>query len=89
VFYRPAHGYTLGLMNCTPRIDDVGHRLRPIEGMPPNLTEQMPLCPFLPRCEKAIDACQVARPPLVSISDGHFAACHADLSDHWRKEKVA
>ena len=89
VFYRPAHGYTLGLMNCTPRVDDIGHRLRPIEGMPPNLAEPMPLCPFLPRCEMAVPACRDSKPKLEAIAEGHVASCHADLSAYWRKEKVA
>ncbi len=89
VFYRPAHGYTLGLMNCTPRVDDIGHRLRPIDGMPPNLAEPMPLCPFLPRCEMAVPACSEIKPSLDTIADAHVAACHADLSGYWRKEKVA
>jgi oligopeptide transport system ATP-binding protein len=89
VFYRPSHGYTLGLMNCTPRVDDIGQRLRPIEGMPPNLAEAHPLCPFLPRCVMAVEACHSTRPELTSVAAGHVASCHADLSAHWRREKIA
>ena len=55
LFHRPSHGYTLGLMGSTPRVDGQGptksaRRLTPIEGMPPNLIDPIPLCPFLPRC---------------------------------------
>ena len=89
LFYRPSHGYTLGLMNCTPRVDDIGHRLRPIQGMPPNLAEPIPLCPFRPRCEHAIEPCGVTMPALTEIGSAHLTACHADLSHHWRKDKVA
>lgn len=89
LFYRPSHGYTLGLMNCTPRVDDIGHRLRPIDGMPPNLAEPIPLCPFLPRCEHAVSACHASKPALLPVATSHLAACHADLSHFWRKDKVA
>ncbi|MGI6853504.1 ABC transporter ATP-binding protein [Mesorhizobium sp. 1B3] len=88
VFYRPAHGYTLGLMNCTPRIDAVGQRLRPIDGMPPNLAEPITLCPFLPRCERALDICHEAKPHLQSVGSRHVASCHADLTNYWRKDKI-
>src|SRR6267378_549069 len=57
VFYRPAHGYTIGLIGCTPRVDRVGTPLKPINGLPPNLMDDTPLCPFLPRCDVAIPAC--------------------------------
>src|SRR5205807_4520344 len=30
VFYRPGHGYTVGLIRCTPRLDAVGSPLTPI-----------------------------------------------------------
>lgn len=89
VFYRPSHGYTLGLMNCTPRVDDIARRLKPIDGMPPNLAEPMTLCPFLPRCELAVPACQVSKPDLSAIEQSHMAACHADLTRYWRKDKAA
>lgn len=89
VFYRPSHGYTVGLMNCTPRVDDINQNLKPIEGVPPNLAESMPLCPFLPRCELAVPACSITMPEISIINPGHRAACHADLTRFWNPEKVA
>jgi oligopeptide transport system ATP-binding protein len=80
VFYRPSHGYTIGLIGCTPRVDRVGTPLKPINGLPPNLMEDTPLCPFLPRCDVAIPACHRERPELRSFAGGHFANCLADLT---------
>ena len=81
LFHRPSHGYTLGLMNSTPRVDGVAQdRLTPIEGMPPDLTQPTTLCPFLPRCRVSVEACRVTTPPMRERGGGHAAACLADLS---------
>jgi oligopeptide transport system ATP-binding protein len=79
LFKNPRHGYTLGLMGSTPRIDGKAHRLTPIEGLPPNLAEPMPLCPFLPRCRVSIEACHVRPPENRSFGPDHTAVCLADL----------
>src|SRR6202045_657722 len=50
LFYRPSHGYTLGLIGSPPRVDRGGDRLVSIEGVPPDMIEPIVLCPFLPRC---------------------------------------
>jgi len=85
VFARPGHGYTVGLMGCTPRIDRDVTRLAPIEGLPPSLTRPPRLCPFLPRCAVAVAACRDAMPPMRSLGERHGAACHADLARLWRR----
>jgi oligopeptide transport system ATP-binding protein len=84
VFYRPAHGYTIGLMGCTPRLDLVGRPLTPIEGLPPNLMEPLRLCPFLPRCTVSVDACRRIPPVMGPKSPDHAASCFADLTPLWR-----
>jgi oligopeptide transport system ATP-binding protein len=81
LFHRPSHGYTLGLMDSTPRVDEsAGRRLRPIEGLPPNLIEPIPLCPFLPRCRVSVAACRERPPPPRRFGERHWAACFADLA---------
>jgi oligopeptide transport system ATP-binding protein len=85
VFARPAHGYTVGLMGCTPRIDRDVARLTPIEGLPPSLTQPSRLCPFLPRCAVAVPRCRETMPPMQAIAPGHGAACHADLRRLWKR----
>jgi oligopeptide transport system ATP-binding protein len=85
LFYRPSHGYTLGLMGSTPRVDGMGEdRLLPIDGFPPDLTQPIPLCPFLPRCRFAIADCRRQMPPIRDIGGGHSSSCFADLTQHWR-----
>jgi len=80
LFHRPSHGYTLGLMGSTPRVDGTGvRRLTPIEGMPPSLIEPIPLCPFLPRCRVSIPACQTVSPERRDFGSDHWARCLADL----------
>ena len=81
LFHQPSHGYTLGLMGSTPRVDGTStRRLTPIEGMPPNLIDPLPLCPFLPRCRVSVAACQVRPPAPRQFGAGHWASCLADLA---------
>jgi oligopeptide transport system ATP-binding protein len=79
LFKRPRHGYTLGLMGSTPRVDGVARRLTPIEGLPPNLIEPLPLCPFLPRCRVSVAACRERPPVPRAFGQDHTAVCLADL----------
>ena len=75
LFHRPSHGYTLGLMGSTPRVDGVAvRRLTPIEGVPPNLIEPIKLCPFLPRCRVSVPACQATPPERRDLGGGHWAS---------------
>ena len=80
LFRRPSHGYTLGLMRSTPRIDGAAHRLTPIEGLPPDLTLPQTRCPFLPRCRVSVAACATRSPERRTLSPDHWAACLADLA---------
>jgi peptide/nickel transport system ATP-binding protein len=69
--------YTVGLLGSVPRLDAAqGTRLIPIPGAPPTMTSVTPgVCTFAPRCPLVIDECSSAEPNLVSIADGHQAAC--------------
>ncbi len=85
LFYKPSHGYTLGLMASTPRLDDpFGQRVRPIEGAPPSLLQPSRLCAFLPRCEHAVTACRERPPESREVTDSHTTRCWADLQAFWR-----
>jgi oligopeptide transport system ATP-binding protein len=88
LFHHPSHGYTLGLMRSTPRVDDVGGRLTPIDGMPPNLIEPDGLCPFLPRCRVAVADCRSKNPVRREVEPAHWAACFADLRSSWRGARL-
>ena len=81
VFADPRHPYSLGLMRSIPRLDQVRNaRLTPILGVPPDLVETPPGCPFQPRCPYAIERCEVENPPLDVIAPAHRAACWVDLT---------
>ncbi len=80
IFYRPAHGYTVGLIGCTPRVDQIGERLTPIDGLPPDLTGTLDLCPFLPRCRVSVPKCSESKTLMKEVGPGHRAACFADLA---------
>jgi peptide/nickel transport system ATP-binding protein len=69
--------YTVGLLGSVPRLDaPQGSRLIPIPGTPPTMSSLPPdACPFAPRCPLMIDECWSAEPDLVTIRDGHRAAC--------------
>lgn len=84
VFLRPSHGYTVGLLACTPRLDLVGRPLMPIEGFPPDLRKPQPLCPFLPRCRVRVDRCAGEPPAMREVAPDHSSACFAELHDHWK-----
>jgi peptide/nickel transport system ATP-binding protein len=69
--------YTVGLLGSVPRLDAAqGTRLIPIPGAPPTMSSLTPgACPFAPRCPLVIDECRSAEPDLVTVGDGHWAAC--------------
>ena len=75
-FYaRPAHPYTIGLLNSLPRPDAARRRLQPIRGAPPLMSAGSAGCPFAPRCDLAQERCRERNPALEEISAGHSVAC--------------
>jgi len=82
LFEHPAHPYTVGLLKSVPRIDRGREKkLIPIEGNPPDATEQTPGCPFAERCRWEIDKCTEEFPPAVEVGADRRAHC-------WRAEEV-
>jgi oligopeptide/dipeptide ABC transporter ATP-binding protein len=76
IFQAPAHPYTRGLLHAVPTLKT--DRVRPletIEGSVPPLHAVPPGCPFEPRCEFRVEQCATDLPPLVEVSDGHWARC--------------
>ncbi|MFJ1829721.1 ABC transporter ATP-binding protein, partial [Streptomyces sp. NPDC088178] len=83
LYKRPAHPYTRGLLDSIPRLDQKGHELYAIKGLPPNLLKIPSGCAFNPRCPKAEDICRTEIPALVPVSEqdgselpGRGSACH-------------
>ena len=86
VYGDPRHPYTIGLLGSLPRLDEVREeRLTSIEGLPPDLIEPQPGCPFYPRCSyharyKDIgDRCLKEMPPLEPVGLNHEIACWVDV----------
>lgn len=76
VFCKPAHPYTRGLLAAVPTLrTERSQQLRTIEGTVPSISALPPGCPFQLRCEWRKDQCADSLPPLLEISDGHFARC--------------
>lgn len=76
LFYSPKHPYTKKLLKSIPRLDKSSHqKLDPIEGRPPDLTQFVKGCGFLPRCEKALKICHEKNPDLLEVQTNHMARC--------------
>jgi len=76
VYHRPAHPYTMGLMDSLPRRDVHTERLRPIKGSPPDLLAIPSGCPFRPRCPHAREVCAREEPTLAAVAPDRVSACH-------------
>lgn len=82
VFANPRHPYTIGLLKAVPRLDEPkGHKLVPIDGLPPNLINRPDMCAFFPRCSHRQEKCrQQPWPELRKVEDGHYISCHLDIT---------
>ncbi|MEV4705833.1 ABC transporter ATP-binding protein [Actinoplanes sp. NPDC049316] len=77
LYAKPAHPYTIGLLQSIPRLDEKGQELRTIKGLPPNLMRIPSGCPFHPRCPMRVDdICIPNVPPLLQIGATRASACH-------------
>ncbi len=82
IFHDPKHPYTLGLLECLPRVDEIRERLTPIPGQPPNLASLPPGCPFVDRCTQSCeveqggeDFCRENRPDEIVLDTGRRVRC--------------
>jgi peptide/nickel transport system ATP-binding protein len=74
LYHDPRHPYTRLLFSATPDLygDD---EITSIPGAPPRLDQELTGCPFRPRCDVPMDRCAGTHPELISVGDGHQAAC--------------
>ncbi len=80
LYERPRHPYTIGLLQSVPRLDqEIGGRLIPIDGQPPNPLNMPPGCPFQPRCRFAVGQCERELPALRPLGEGQSVACWVDV----------
>lgn len=71
----PRHPYTCALMECVPRLSNRSEQLRVIPGQPPTMLGKFAGCPFVERCDRALEKCQTTRPEVSSESRTHVFAC--------------
>jgi oligopeptide transport system ATP-binding protein len=77
LFARPANPYTKGLLLSIPSpAIPHGTPLYQIPGLPPDVAQLPPGCPFAPRCARAEAICREQFPPNVTVADGHESLCH-------------
>ncbi|MBN1191692.1 MAG: ABC transporter ATP-binding protein [Dehalococcoidales bacterium] len=84
IFLSPRHPYTIGLLNCVPRLDEEEERqLVPIDGLPPNLINMPPTCAFLKRCTYKTEKCRLEPWPEMRSVDGsgHQVRCYVDTRE--------
>ncbi len=76
LFHHPLHPYTVGLLNSVPVLGRKGKKvLVPIEGMVPSPIEEIPGCPFAPRCPRVLPVCTQQSPVWREVAPQHFVAC--------------
>ena len=76
VFKHMHHPYTVGLFDSIPQIDSAVTRLKPIPGLMPDPTLDLPEgCNFSTRCPYADEKCKANEPELEEVRPGHFARC--------------
>jgi oligopeptide/dipeptide ABC transporter ATP-binding protein len=84
IFENPTHPYTIGLLNCVPRLGETRKRrkLVPIVGLPPNLINMPQHCAFVPRCSYRIETCrQEPWPVLRPVGNEHYISCYVDTQE--------
>ncbi|MEU8954310.1 ABC transporter ATP-binding protein [Streptomyces sp. NPDC048518] len=85
IYRAPAHPYTLGLLRSIPRLDQKGRDLYAIKGLPPNLMNIPPGCPFHPRCPMAQDICVSDDPPLARVTYEGLVAERRSACHFWKE----
>ena len=87
IFREPKHPYTYGLLSSLPGIHRRTHRLQPMRGQPPDLSDLPEECPFLERCPKAVGRCRTEPAPrLSSVAPGHVVACFNPMAAPLRED---
>lgn len=74
VFSNPLHPYTIGLLQCVPRIGEKTS-LATISGQLPDLTKNHEGCLFAERCTCLCNKKQQQRPALKEVTKNHLVRC--------------
>jgi oligopeptide transport system ATP-binding protein len=74
LYSRPRHPYTKALQQSIPALQTRGAELYTIPGAPPDLSQDIRGCPFVPRCTFAREECNEPV-QLKEAEPGHATAC--------------
>jgi oligopeptide/dipeptide ABC transporter ATP-binding protein len=72
----PLHPYTRGLLRCVPRLGRPDVPITPIDGAVPDMVALPPGCRFAPRCERVMDLCWEAVPPMFPRGAERTVRCY-------------
>ncbi|WP_053367750.1 ABC transporter ATP-binding protein [Bacillus sp. FJAT-27245] len=77
LYEKPLHPYTEALLSSVPSTD-VRHKRQKIilKGDLPSPSNPPTGCAFRTRCPKAHERCELVRPELNEVGNGHYVACH-------------
>ncbi|MBF0277463.1 MAG: ABC transporter ATP-binding protein [SAR324 cluster bacterium] len=75
LFDKPAHPYTIGLLNSMQKVEKKADHIESIKGQPPNL-KNLPIgCSFAPRCDQVKDICKEKYPEETELGADHLVRC--------------
>ncbi|PKR77179.1 peptide ABC transporter ATP-binding protein [Halalkalibacillus sediminis] len=89
IFNHPQHPYTKGLLKSVPNVDDKEHNLEPIPGQLPSLKDRSDACPFVDRCEFAMEKCAIHSPPTFNPGVDHSVRCWLQEEDEYERNNSA
>ncbi len=76
LFSVPGNPYTKGLLRSVPDPTAEQGKLYQIPGLPPDVANLEPGCPFAQRCDYTQDICRREFPPFVQLTPAHYSLCH-------------
>mgnify|MGYP004645936587 CR=1 FL=1 len=77
LFDNTLHPYTQALINAIPIPNPmIKSEMKTLEGELPSPLNPPSGCPFRLRCDKAMKCCEIRKPELKEVENGHFVACH-------------
>ena len=76
IFYDGKHPYTWALLKSVPKMNSTkDEALYSLKGTPPDLIQDIKGCPFVDRCEYAMEICRAQKPPFYEFSKFHKCKC--------------
>ena len=87
IFYAPRHEYTKGLLRSVPSAANSGRPLHSIRGNVIDITELHAGCPFMPRCDEAMQICRVKNADELRLGEKHTVRCWMNQREQYFSSK--